>query len=515
VRNGDLKLALGVSLESYHLDNVERILKQVKNDETALSLINYVVMCSNTVLEDSSFRTDVLKSMIQLLLGLKTHRDFFSIFKVIVQLGDTSLAVHLFEQLLDSDDALTAYQGAFDLVGTASQELLDNILESLEKLDKSNHPAQFARLTHILTGVPLCDLEITFLYKNNNTDISILNKTKNSLEGRSSIFHSAVTFANAFMHCGTTDDSFFRKNLEWLGKATNWSKFSATAALGVIHKGNLSQGRNILKPYLPGSSGSPHTKGGSLFALGLIFAGQGRDAIDYLKLFLDEHGSTAGNNDNDVMLHGACLGCGVAGMGCRNENLLEALKVVLYSDSAISGQAAGLAMGLVMLGSGDQTIARDILTYAQETQHENIIRGLAIGIALLFYQQELKALTIVDELMAQENPILRYGGAFTISLAYAGTGNNDAIKKLLHYAVSDPSDDVRRASVMGLGFLLIRDYTATPQIVELLSQSHNPHVRYGAAMALGISCAGRSLPAAIDILEPLTRTLWILSGKEL
>ena len=146
------------------------------------------------------------------------------------------------------------------------------------------------------------------------------------------------------------------------------------------------------------------------------------------------------------MLHGACLGCGVAGMGCRNENLLEALKVVLYSDSAISGQAAGLAMGLVMLGSGDQTIARDMLTYAQETQHENIIRGLAIGIALLFYQQELKALTIVDELMAQENPILRYGGAFTISLAYAGTGNNDAIKKLLHYAVSDPSDDVRRAS---------------------------------------------------------------------
>ena len=84
VSNGDLKLALGVSLESYHLDNVERILKQVKNDETALSLINYVVMCSNTVLEDSSFRTDVLKSMIQLLLGLKTHRDFFSIFKVIV-----------------------------------------------------------------------------------------------------------------------------------------------------------------------------------------------------------------------------------------------------------------------------------------------------------------------------------------------------------------------------------------------------------------------------------------------
>lgn len=97
-----------------------------------------------------------------------------------------------------------------------------------------------------------------------------MNKTKNTLDGRSSIFHSAVTFANAFMHAGTTDDSFIRDNLEWLGRATNWSKFSATAALGVIHKGNLSQGRTILKPYLPGSSGSANSKGGSLFALGLI-----------------------------------------------------------------------------------------------------------------------------------------------------------------------------------------------------------------------------------------------------
>jgi hypothetical protein len=50
------------------------------------------------------------------------------------------------------------------------------------------------------------------------------------------VYHSAVTFANAFMHAGTTSDEFLRQNLEWLSRATNWSKFSATAALGVIHK---------------------------------------------------------------------------------------------------------------------------------------------------------------------------------------------------------------------------------------------------------------------------------------
>ena len=503
VKAGEFKLALGISLESYRLDIVESLLKeQIKiNEENGLSLINYILVCVNAVVSNTTFRTQVLKKLVELTLTLKMQ-DFFTIFKVIVQLNDANLATDVFKQLIEKKEDLIAYQGAFDLVNAASQELLDTVIDLLNKED--DQPQSLKKMLNILSGIPTCDLDITFLYKNNNTDITILNKTKNLLEGRSSIFHSAVTFANAFMHSGTTDDSFFRKNLEWLGRATNWSKFSATAALGVIHKGNLSQGRNILKPYLPGSSGA-HSNGGSLFALGLIYAGHGREIIDYLKLYIDEHGNSAGSSDTDVILHGAALGAGVAGMASGSESLYEALKVVLYSDSAISGQAAGLAMGLVMLGSGNEEAINDMLTYAQETQHESIIRGLAIGIALLNYGREGKADATIESLMSQENSILRYGGVFSIALAYAGTSDNGAIKKLLHYAVSDPSDDVRRASVLGLGFLLIRNYTAAPQIVALLSQSHNPHVRYGTAMALGISCAGRSLPAAIEVLEPLTK----------
>ena len=109
-------------------------------------------------------------------------------------------------------------------------------------------------------------------------------------------------------------------------------------------------------------------------------------------------------------------------------------------------------------------------------------------------------------------------------MAYAGTGNNKAIRKLLHVAVSDVNDDVRRAAVTSLGFLLFRNPTQVPRIVQLLSESYNPNVRYGAALALGISCAGTGLEVrvlcsairggilmnvveqeAISLLEPLTK----------
>ncbi len=53
-------------------------------------------------------------------------------------------------------------------------------------------------------------------------------------------------------------------------KASNWSKFSVVAGLGVIHKGHTAEAMNVLAPYLPkdGSAGNPYEAGGSLYALG-------------------------------------------------------------------------------------------------------------------------------------------------------------------------------------------------------------------------------------------------------
>eukprot|EP00455_Lapot_gusevi_P056846 TRINITY_DN953_c0_g1_i12.p1 TRINITY_DN953_c0_g1~~TRINITY_DN953_c0_g1_i12.p1 ORF type:complete len:394 (+),score=167.37 TRINITY_DN953_c0_g1_i12:121-1302(+) len=90
-------------------------------------------------------------------------------------------------------------------------------------------------------------------------------------------------------------------------------------------------------------------------------------------------------------------------------------------------------------------------------------------------------------------------------MAYVGTANNKAIRRLLHLAVSDVSDDVRRAAVTAIGFVLCNAHQQVPRIVSLLSESFNPHVRYGAALAVGISCAGTGLPDALNLLFPLTK----------
>lgn len=299
----------------------------------------------------------------------------------------------------------------------------------------------------------------------------MLKGIKTAVEGRNSVTHSATILANAYMHAGTTIDTFLRENLEWLSRATNWSKFSATAGLGVIHRGHLEQGRALMAPYLPrnGASGSPYSEGGALYALGLIYANHGSEVRGFL---LD---SLRGSS-HEVIQHGACLGLGLAALGTCDEEIAEDMKNILYTDSAVAGEAAGLGLGLLLAGSGSDKAA-EMLSYAHDTQHEKIIRGLAVGLSLIMYGREEGATGLVEQMSRDTDPILRYGAMYVLGMAYLGTGNNGAVQQLLHFAVSDVADDVRRGAVLNLGFVLMGHPEQCPRIVALLAESFNAHVR--------------------------------------
>ncbi|KAI8643891.1 armadillo-type protein [Parasitella parasitica] len=500
--------AIGIALESRRLDIVKSIVQ--KGD--ASKLLSYVLDVCMTLVQNLEFRNEVLRLLVDLYKTLE-NPDYISISQCLVHLNDSTSCAQMLKSLVDKKDELMAYQISFDLEENATQEFLSKVAAELPvepetentemstEEEKPKNDTPYKKIKSILSGEESIRLHLEFLYRNNHSDLLILKNTKNALESRNSIYHSAVTFANAFMQAGTTSDEFLRQNLDWLSRATNWSKFSATAALGVIHKGQLAQSMNLLAPYLPqeGVSGnSSYSEGGSLYALGLINANHGAEVLNFLKKALKD-------TSDDVIQHGACLGLGVAGMATANEAIYEDLKNVLYGDNAVGGEAAGLSMGLIMLGTGNEEAIEDMLQYAHETQHEKIIRGLAIGIPFIMYGKEEQADDFIKKMLEDKDPVIRYGGIYTIAMAYSGTGNNKAIRRLLHVAVSDVNDDVRRAAVTSLGFVLLRNPKQVPRIVQLLAESYNPHVRYGATLALGISCAGTGYLDALELLEPMTK----------
>ncbi|CAN1334592.1 26S proteasome non-ATPase regulatory subunit 1 homolog A [Linum perenne] len=538
ITDGKYQQAMGIAIECRRLDKLEEAIIRSDNVHGTLS---YCIKVSHSFINRREYRCEVLRLLVNVYQKLPSP-DYLSICQCLMFLDEPEGVASILEKLLRSenkDDALLAFQIAFDLVENEHQAFLLNVRDRLpapkSQPSESTNPrpvepasvqpensttpedATMAEgVSASTTSAPEIDqseetyaltLYLVDLLSLNDaasfacrSDLLILKAIKQSVEMRNSVCHSATIYSNAIMHAGTTVDTFLRENLDWLSRATNWAKFSATAGLGVIHRGHLQQGRSLMAPYLPqggaGGGGSPYSEGGALYALGLIHANHGEGIKQFLR-------DSVRSTNVEVIQHGACLGLGLAALGTADEEIYEDIKNVLYTDSAVAGEAAGIGMGLLMVGTASEK-ASEMLIYAHETQHEKIIRGLALGMALTVYGREEEADTLIEQLTRDQDPILRYGGMYALALAYGGTANNKAIRQLLHFAVSDVSDDVRRTAVLALGFVMYSEPEQTPRIVSLLSESYNPHVRYGAALAVGISCAGTGLSEAISLLEPLT-----------
>nr|AAN71353.1 RE29621p [Drosophila melanogaster] len=549
--DNQFRQALGIALETRRMDTFKDAI--MKSDDVR-GMLAYAYNVTMSLIQNRGFRNEVLRCLVSLYRDLGVP-DYVNMCQCLIFLEDPFAVAEMLDNLTRSSvetNNLMAYQIAFDLYESATQEFLGNVLQHLKNTapiptalpstfkpqgttsedgaksegDKSKsdediteetpaddkvertidslneveklHQKNIEKLISILSGEVSIDLQLQFLIRSNHADLQVLRGTKEAV--RVSICHTATVIANAFMHSGTTSDQFLRDNLDWLARATNWAKLTATASLGVIHRGHEKDSLALMQSYLPKEAGpsSGYSEGGALYALGLIHANHGANIIDYLLQQLKDA-------QNENVRHGGCLGLGLAGMGTHRQDLYEQLKFNLYQDDAVTGEAAGIAMGMVMLGSKNAQAIEDMVSYAQETQHEKILRGLAVGISLTMFSRLEEADPLVTSLSSDKDPVLRRSGMYTIAMAYNGTGSNKAIRKLLHVAVSDVNDDVRRAAVTAIGFILFRSPGQCPSVVSLLAESYNPHVRYGAAMALGIACAGTGLREAIALLEPMVK----------
>ena len=499
-RDNEYKQVLGIAIECRRMDKIREAITKSKN---MAEMLEHCFRVSLRVVKNLDFRRMILRELFDLHSQLE-EKNYFQITQILILLDDALAVSKTLNQLLERDEDLIAYQLGFDLCDSSTQDFLARIRKELVRED--NDPKR-NRLLTILEGKLSVELHLSFLCRNNKTDLAVLKNIRQSVEQRNLVCHNATVFANALINAGTTKDGFLRDNLEWLQKATHWARFSATAGLGVIHKGHMKAGMNLLRPYLPTNPPtSPYSEGGSLYALGIIYTNHGEEVTQFLLEELEKAKLAAISHPHasEVIQHGACLGIGLAAMATGDLEICKTLMDVVLLENAVAGEGAGLAIGLVMLGSCSEEIIMSMLTRAQLAQHEKIIRGLAIGMALVMYGCEVQADALIEQLSSDKDSIFRYGGMFMLGLAYCGTANNSALSRLLHVAVSNMNDDVRRAAVMNLGFLLCGQPEQCPKIVSLLAESYNPHVRYGATLAVGISCAGTGLNEAIALLEPMT-----------
>lgn len=504
LKSGALKSGLGIAVETRRLDWVRKFIQSARGALLA-EMLSYCQHHVRTFVNTKGLCSQVLEIMVD---GYQSaggeDRDWSGAAQCLYLLNRADKVAELFDELLSHSEEwgqLLALQLAFDVSDHDDQQFCSTVADNI----KTPQSAVVDNIRSVLRGNTQVGLSLEFLFRNNKTDLLLLENLRTSIDQRSSVLHNGVVVSHAFMQAGTTNDSFLRKNLDWLAKASHWAKFTASASMGVVQKGHLSESRNVLSSYLPQVGGqstgrSPYSEGGALYALGLIHANHHDTATEeYLRTNLE---SAQGN---EVLQVGACLGLGLTCLATKSQRINDSLKNVLFQDSAVAGEAAGYGIGLVMAGSGDEGVVRDLLAYAHETQHEKIVRACSVALALVMLEQEQNADATIAQMVHDSDAIVRYGGMFAIGMAYCGTSQNSAVKQLLHFSVSDVSDDVRRAAVISLGLVLSNQPHRLPKVLKLLSQSYNPHVRYGACLALGIGCPAMAatVPEAVTLLEPL------------
>lgn len=530
--------AMGIALDTRRLDKVEEIINvALKYGKESILSYTYDLCQGARNISSREFRLNVMDVLTKSYLKL-AEPDYSNMCFGLQYLNRPKEVAQALLNLVKGSlaNALMAYQISFQLLETENQGFVLSVWSHFESLTNASAAAtataaadappaenqmdividgvssdelklRITNLKKILTEGFDVDLILNFLFKQSKTDPSILPAIKSAIEGRSNILHNACVVAHSYMNAGTTRDQFLRDNLDWLGKASNWAKFTAVGSIGVVHKGHVHESMNLLRPYLPqaGQSSSPYSEAGALYALGLIHANKGGRGDSSTISFLVDSLRNSGNNE--TVQHGACLGIGLAAMATGDDGLFDHLNQTLFTDSAVAGEGAALGIGLLMVGQSESPLAQAnipvLLNYAHDTSHEKIIRALALSIAMMVYGKEESADVIIEQLSRDRDPIVRYGGMYALAMAYCGTADNNAIRKLLHVAVSDVNDDVRRAAVTAIGFVNFRNPESVPRLVALLAESFNPHVRYGACLAVGVACAGTALKDAIDLLTPM------------
>ncbi len=491
---GEHHSCIGLAVEAHRIDLLQAAFDALTKPDESLHAIQFAFEHARQV-ADKAEREVLLHSIYKSFVTRVPGTSIADRIQLLILVDDAKLIADEIANLVDAEP-VRAVAVTYDIVTMADDAQLKFIHTYFVEKHKEGTEAKF--ITEILTGQPTRDIVHDYLTTCCDVDANIFKRLHKSVPKMRNMFQSALLIGNTFHCLGTKNDSYLRDNLGWLGGIKHRAMFTAIASIGAIHQGSVDRAVGILTAHLPspGEAIQPDkefSNGGAMMGLGMIAVGQPRDELH--ALFINTIHNCAGNT---TVLQGACFGLGLMHLRSNDGSTAEVLAETLMHDDADVGEAAAIGIGMVMMGSGNTKYVNQLIEYATNTSHSKISRACGMGLALLLYNRRQEAEESVAVLIDSTQALLREGGAQALGMAYAGSADLNVAGRLLHLAVADTSDDVRRAAVTAIAFVTPRAKLC--DMLGLMARSYNPHTRAGTATALGLNLAGTNDPEAIKIL---------------
>merc|ERR1719384_362221 len=125
------KQAIGIAIEARRMDMFVKSIEKAENREEMLSYAFRVVMNFQT---SRTFRGELLRSLIYL-YKKATKPDYVQMVQNLIFLDDPEVVANILESLSQgsTEDVLMAYQIAFDLYESATQQFVNKVLNAVRK----------------------------------------------------------------------------------------------------------------------------------------------------------------------------------------------------------------------------------------------------------------------------------------------------------------------------------------------------------------------------------------------
>lgn len=334
----------------------------------------------------------------------------------------------------------------------------------------------------------LCQFEKNFFQKKFPGELHSKNQNwchKIKKNRASNLIKNAFVFGTGLINLGTKKYSYLYEVLIELEKIQTWTKFLVGSSFSLVNFENQKYYSDFWL-LIENDHISDYLKGGILFGMGLNL----KDDPQQEKFFIDKCKFLIKNKGEPAIKYGACLGLALSGIRTIGDPLksetYRLVKNTITTDS-LAGEGAALSIGLLFTGTSSSHLLEDVSLLIQEIEYERIRKTLVLSLGLVFLGRKDDSVKIFDKLILEKNPGIRQGAVFLYSLAFVGTGDIFVSKKLLKILTIDPDDNVKKATVIGLGFVFFSKFESIEKIFLQLIEHYNPFVRYGVCFGLFLS----------------------------